>query len=1239
MPTWTTGAGTLNSTLECSNTTGIAAAQALFPVATDNCDANVTNLVKTTGLFVASATCPQSGTFTNTWTVRDDCGNLSATFMQVITIQDTQAPTWTTAANALNSTLECSNTQGIAAAQALFPTAIDNCDGNVTNIVKTSGVFVASATCPQAGTFTNTWTVRDDCGNLSATFTQVITIQDTQAPTWTTGAGTLNRTLQCSDASGIAAAQALFPTATDLCDASVANIVKVSGAFVAGATCPQAGTITNTWTVRDDCNNLSAVFTQVITIIDNSAPTWTTGVGTLNRTVQCNDAAALNAAQALFPVASDNCDGNVTNIVKNAGNFVVGANELCSQSGTFTNTWTVRDDCNNLSVVFTQVITIIDNTAPALTGVLPLGATNINSCIATAPAGPTAAEIKALYTDNCGTVVVTKSGAPVGNNCNWTATYTYTIADNCGNALPNVVITYSGRDQSAPVFAGIIPTQIINVGLLANCFSTIPNYITLLGLQASTTDCGTFILEQLAPNAPGTSVSGFGGQRTIVIKATDECGNSSTTTFTVDLKDLTPPQALCKPFTLVLNAAGTGTITTANINNGSFDNCGAVTLALSKTSFNCSNLGANTVTLTVTDLCLNVSTCTAIVTVVDNTAPVIACFGDTTVNKDANCTYTMPDMRNRVTFTDACGVVSVSQFPPITHVFAASQTSTVVTLTVKDASNNTSTCSFTINFVDVTPPVIAGCPSNITVFTGLGNALCSQTATWTPPTATDACTPCCQPGTPQQTITGNFAPGATFPRGVTTVTYTATDLSGNTSTCSFTVTVIDNTKPLIANCPANVSVNTGVGRTTCNQTATWTEPTATDNCTAAASLVRFRSHAPGDVFPVGVTFVKYAFTDAFTNTSDTCRFTVTVIDNTVPVFLTCPANIANPPINTAGCLANLTTVRPTFSDNCSVATLTWTLSGATTAASALTGINYVDNRTFGFGVTTVTYVLKDVAGNTAANCSFTVTVTRPLTAAITASATELQNLSSTSTVGFSAQGGTAPYTFVYATTNGFGAPGATITTVTGAGGNASTVGMNPNHLTTTVPQSNAIPGVYTYTLVSVTDFYGCVVTPNISSTITIIAFNHPSPDLTSVISRPLTATFNPSQVREGYIDLTNVVANPTTGVVTLRVFKPTNFNLVMSDGTTMSAGQTVQNGNFEITAGPGGLFYTVTSLPGFVVDANSTVKIGYRLSSTGGSTSAGLLTVFLADGTGGVVAVVGDNNIGNNTTIKSFSNN
>ncbi|MBL0232450.1 MAG: HYR domain-containing protein [Chitinophagaceae bacterium] len=132
----------------------------------------------------------------------------------------------------------------------------------------------------------------------------------------------------------------------------------------------------------------------------------------------------------------------------------------------------------------------------------------------------------------------------------------------------------------------------------------------------------------------------------------------------------------------------------------------------------------------------------------------------------------------------------------------------------------------------------------------------------------------------------------------------------------------------------------------------------------------------GSVFPVGVTTNTFRAVDAVGNVG-TCSFTVTVTDNQAPT-LTCPASIVR---NTdAGvCYATVAVPNPVNTDNCAVVSLTYTITGATTATSPATGINYVGTRQFnlngttGQGVSTVTYTAKDAAGNTSI-CSFTVTV-------------------------------------------------------------------------------------------------------------------------------------------------------------------------------------------------------------------------------------------------------------------------
>src|SRR5207248_642574 len=101
-----------------------------------------------------------------------------------------------------------------------------------------------------------------------------------------------------------------------------------------------------------------------------------------------------------------------------------------------------------------------------------------------------------------------------------------------------------------------------------------------------------------------------------------------------------PPLAVCQNITLQLDATGNVTLTPAQIDNGSSDACGIASLSLSKTNFDCSNIGTNLVTLTVTDNNGNTQTCTATVTVQDQVAPLAVCQ-DLTVQLDATGNVTI----------------------------------------------------------------------------------------------------------------------------------------------------------------------------------------------------------------------------------------------------------------------------------------------------------------------------------------------------------------------------------------------------------------------------------------------------------------------------------------------------------------------------------------------------------------------------------------------------------------------
>ena len=119
---------------------------------------------------------------------------------------------------------------------------------------------------------------------------------------------------------------------------------------------------------------------------------------------------------------------------------------------------------------------------------------------------------------------------------------------------------------------------------------------------------------------------------------------------------------------------------------------------------------------------------------------------------------------------------------------------------------------------------------------------------------------------------------------ITLVTLTATDASGKSSSCSFSVIGTDRLAPVIASTPDDIVVTTGEASADCSTVVSWTEPVATDNCSTPLTYSS-RTHIPGAPFPVGTTKVTYIFTDEAGNETST-SFNITVEDDTKPVLIT-----------------------------------------------------------------------------------------------------------------------------------------------------------------------------------------------------------------------------------------------------------------------------------------------------------------------------------------------------------------
>ena len=221
------------------------------------------------------------------------------------------------------------------------------------------------------------------------------------------------------------------------------------------------------------------------------------------------------------------------------------------------------------------------------------------------------------------------------------------------------------------------------------------------------------------------------------------------------------------PATVELGSTYTDEGATATDNSGS-------AVVTSSGTVDTNTVGSYTITYTATDASGNSSSATRTVNVVDTTAPVITVTGDNPAIVELGTAYTDAG----ATATDASGTVSVTSSGTVDTNTLGSYT---ITYSSTDASGNTGTATRTVNVVDTTPPVITILGDNPATLE-LGDTYVDGNAT-----ATDLS------GAIEVSASDDIDPDAV---GTYTVTYTATDSSGNTAVATRTVNVVDTTAPV-----------------------------------------------------------------------------------------------------------------------------------------------------------------------------------------------------------------------------------------------------------------------------------------------------------------------------------------------------------------------------------------------------------------------------------------------------------
>ncbi|WP_027001365.1 carboxylesterase family protein [Hugenholtzia roseola] len=317
-----------------------------------------------------------------------------------------------------------------------------------------------------------------------------------------------------------------------------------------------------------------------------------------------------------------------------------------------------------------------------------------------------------------------------------------------------------------------------------------------LTLTAPTVDgCAVSLVNDFNNTADASGVYPV-GTTAVVWTVTDINGNINTCTQTVTVVDAQNPTAVCQNLNLNLDASGSLTFSATDFNNGSADNCLIASILFDDTglatkTFDCSQIGTNTVTIRVTDAAGNSSTCTATLTVVDNLTPTPLCQ-NLSLNLDASGSLTVSASDFNNGSSDNCGIISIlfDDTGTATKTFDCGDVGAhnpVIRFT--DAAGNSNTCTATLNVLDFTLPT-ALC-QNLSLNLDASGSLTVSASDFNNG-SNDNC------GIASILFDDTAAATKTFTcatAGVQNLVIRITDTNGNVSTCSATLTVADNTLP------------------------------------------------------------------------------------------------------------------------------------------------------------------------------------------------------------------------------------------------------------------------------------------------------------------------------------------------------------------------------------------------------------------------------------------------------------
>ncbi len=294
------------------------------------------------------------------------------------------------------------------------------------------------------------------------------------------------------------------------------------------------------------CNDVTvppSALSVVLTVTSSTGPTSTctaqvTVLDTIKPTITCPANLTINCANFTgltgLPIATatDNCPSPTSPVITVQ---VLSAVNVCN-IGSITRTFRATDRSGNTTEC-SQLITVTPSTDPLTAAdiVFPPNV-NLTSCTSTQPSA-TGSPIVNTQNATCTKIKVTFTDVTTGPPCNYSIARTWRVVDSCqlnSNAptagIFTSVQTIGVVDNQAPIIAGYADIT-VNTAVCPVAVNYNMSGVTF-------TDCSTVTVTNNSPtatnpNSPNPSGNYSAGVTTVIVTATDACGNSSKDTFTI----------------------------------------------------------------------------------------------------------------------------------------------------------------------------------------------------------------------------------------------------------------------------------------------------------------------------------------------------------------------------------------------------------------------------------------------------------------------------------------------------------------------------------------------------------------------------------------------------------------------------------------------------------------------------------------------------------------------------------